>query len=305
MKTKLLKFSAIAIFIGLFTNTNSIAQDNEAKNFKMLYQFSTIKQADNSRLLEISFIARHKKNRKNKIPVFNAEINFYNTSKEEDILLGTAKTNKKGYARLTLPENQVYTTDAEGYINLKAVFNKTTAIKSYKKSIAVKDLILDFNLEEIDSVKTVLLKAYTIDSLHTKIPISNIDVVFSVGGMISNMPIEKATVVDGEYTFEFPSNIHGDVNENVDVFVTIEDHDDFGNVIKKQNVKWGMFNHQATKKANTLWSKAAPIWMYVVLSILLIGVWANYVYSILNLFKIKKEGKELELELELESKTQE
>ena len=77
MKTKLFKFSIIAVLIGLFTNTNCIAQDNEAKNFKMLYKFNTIKQADNTRLLEVSFIARHKKDRKNKVPVYEAEINFF------------------------------------------------------------------------------------------------------------------------------------------------------------------------------------------------------------------------------------
>ena len=48
---------------------------------------------------------------------------------------------------------------------------------------------------------------------------------------------------------------------------------------------------------NTLWSKAAPIWMYVVLTILLVGVWANYVYTVIHLFKINKEGKELELRI--------
>ncbi len=47
--------------------------------------------------------------------------------------------------------------------------------------------------------------------------------------------------------------------------------------------------------SNTLWSEAAPIWMYIVLTILLVGVWANYAYTIKNLFSISKEGKELEM----------
>ncbi|MBL4561874.1 MAG: hypothetical protein JKX79_12915, partial [Labilibaculum sp.] len=268
---KLFKFSVIAILIGLFTQTNIIAQDNEVKNFKMLYKFSTTKQADNTRLLEVSFIARHKKNRKNKVPVFEAKINFYNISGEENILLGTVKTDKKGFARLILPKNQSYAKDIDGYINLKAVFEKTEAIKSYKKSVAIKDLILDLSLKEIDSVKTVILKAYTLDSLKTKIPVIEADVIFSIGGMISNMPIEEATIEDGEYKFEFPTNIPGDVNGDIDVFVSIEDHDDFGNVIQKKNVHWGTFNKQLKNDSNTLWSVAAPIWMYIVLSILLIG----------------------------------
>jgi len=298
MKTKLFKFSVIAILIGLFVNTNSVAQDNKAKDFKMLYKFTTTKQADNSRLLEVSFIARHKKNRKNKIPIFDAEINFYNITEGENILLGTAKTNKKGLATLTLSENQSYFTDKDGYINLKAVFEKTAAIKLYEKSISVKDLMLDLNLEEIDSVKTVILKAYTLDSLNTKIPITDAEVIFSIGGMISNMPIEQATIEDGRYEFEFPTNIPGNIDGNLDVFVSVEDHEEFGNVIQKKTINWGNFNKKITKKENTLWSDAAPIWMYIVLTVLLVGVWANYAYTIFNLFKMKKEGKILEENIE-------
>lgn len=293
MITNLFKFSIIAILIGLFTNSNCIAQDNEAKNFKMLYKFYTTKQADNSRLLEVSFIAKHKKDRKNKVPVYEAEINFYNTSEEEDILLGTVKTDKEGFARLTLPENQIYITDVDGYINIKAEFNKTDAIKSYKKSIAVKDLILELNLEELDSIKTATLKAYTLDSLKTEIPITETEVVFSVGGMINNMPIENGTIEDGTYEFEFPTDIPGDVNNNLDILVTIEDHDDFGTVIQQKNVNWGNFKEQIKDDSNTLWSEAAPIWMYVILTILLLGVWIKYIYVIINLFSIRKDGKEL------------
>lgn len=298
MKTKLFKFSVIAILIGLFNNTNSIAQDNEAKNFKMLYKFNTTKQADNTRLLEVSFIARHKKDRKNKVPVYQADINFYNTSDEEDVLLSTVKTDKAGFARLILPANQSYLIDAEGYINFKAEFKKTDAIKRYKKSIAVKDLILDLNLEEIDSVKMAMVKAFTLDSLKTEVPITEAEVIFSVGGMIHNMPIETATIEDGEYEFEFPTDIPGDVNGILNVFVSIEDHDDYGNVIQKKSVNWGVFNKQVKEDSNTLWSEAAPIWMYIVLSILLIGVWANYIYTIKNLFKIKKEEIKPESEIE-------
>jgi len=300
MKTYFTKFSIIAILIGLFVSTNSIAQNDEVKSYKFLYKFNTTKQEDNSRLLEVSFIAQHKKDRKNKVPVFEAEINFYNTTDEDDILLGTVKTDKDGFARLILPESQSYITDIDDYINIKAVFEKTEAIKSYKRSVAIKDIFFDLQLKEIDSVKTAIFKAFTLDSLKIQVPAPEMDVVFSVGGMISKMPIEEATVEDGEYEFEFPTDIRGDAKGNVDVFVFLEDHDDFGNVIHKKNINWGTSLKQNVISENTLWSEAAPLWMYIVLTILLLGVWANYIYSIIHLFKIKKEGKELELATEIE-----
>jgi len=293
------KFSILVVLVGLFTYSTGFAQDeNEVKNFRMLYKLSTLKQADGSRILEVSFIARHKKDRKNKVPVFDAEINFYNETEEDNILLGTVKTDKKGFARLTIPSSQELIYDTEGYINFIAEFEKTDALKRQKKSIAVKELFLDLNLEEIDSVKTVQLKAYTLDSINNQLPITELDAVFSVKGMLSNMPIEEATIEDGEYEFEFPTDISGDAEGIVDVRVFIEDHDDFANVIQEKTVNWGTINEVKSIEENTLWSDAAPIWMYIVLTILLVGIWANFIYTIINLNKIKKEGAELELNTE-------
>jgi hypothetical protein len=305
MKTNFTKFSIIAILIGLFVNTQSFAQDDEnniddVNNYKFVYKFITTKQPDNSRLLEVSFIAQHKEDRKNKVPVFDADINFYNTTDEDDILLGTVKTDKEGFARLVLPETQIYITDEENYINFQAVFKKTEAIKSYKKSLAIKDIFFDLQLEEIDSVKTAIFRAYTLDSLKNEVPAPEMDVVFSVEALLSKMPIEEATVEDGEYEFEFPTDIKGDAEGNFNVFVKLDDHDEFGNVIHKKSVNWGTFTKGNLTTENSLWSEAAPLWMYIVLTILLVGVWANYVYSIMHLFKIRKEGKELELEAEKE-----
>ena len=93
---------------------------------------------------------------------------FINVLEDQEIILGKSKTDKEGIAQLTIPENHVYLTDKEGYINLKAVFEGKGELDSEEDEIAIKDLFLDLNLSEIDSVKTVSLKAFTLDSLHSK-----------------------------------------------------------------------------------------------------------------------------------------
>ena len=143
-----------------------------------------------------------------------------------------------------------------------------------------------------------MVKAFTIDSLGVKIPLEEADLIISVGGMISKMKLEEGTIEEGEFEFEFPTNIPGDENGDIMVYSIIEDNDDFGNLIQQKSINWGTFKTETIKDGNTLWSEAAPIWMYIVLTILLVGVWANYVYTAVNLFQIKKEGKELELENE-------
>jgi hypothetical protein len=297
MKTRLFKYILVITALGLFINPNCFAQKSVLKNYRVRFGLSTTKQADNSRLLEVSFIAANKKDRKDRVPVYDADINFYNVTIEEDFLLGTAKTDKDGTAKLTVPADYKYVTDDEGYINLKAEFEGSKDLKSNDDQIAIKDIFLELNLEEVDSVKTVILNAYSLDSLQTKVPIDETEIIFSVRGMISNMPIKQDYMSDGTFEFEFPENISGDINGNVDVFASILDNDEYGNVIQKKNVNWGV-NKTIIKETNQLWSDVAPIWMYVVLSILLIGVWANYGYTIKNLFSIKKEGKELETKQE-------
>ncbi len=294
MNYRSFQYFVFLIITGLFINNTIFAQEIDLKNYRIRFNLNTVKQADNTRSLEVRFLAANKKNRKDRVPIYEANIGFYNVLSDEEVKLGIAKTNNEGIAKLSIPEDNSYLVDEEGYINFKAVFEGTDGLKSKEDEIAVKDVFLELDLKEIDSVKTVFLNAYSLDSLKTKVPVEELDVIFSVGGMISKMPIEEATIEDGEYEFEFPENIRGNVEGNIDVFVLIEDHDDFANVIKKKTVNWGTFNKITTEETNTLWSDVAPIWMYVVLSILLIGVWTNYVYSIRNLMKIKKEGKEIE-----------
>jgi len=303
MKSNLFKYSYLASFIVvLLFSSKSFAQEEEQKEafdlskYKTVYKFNSFKQADNSRLLEVSLIVQNKKDRKDKIPVFEADINFYNILDDEEVLLGTAKTSQEGIAQFIAPASQNYLLDEEGYIHLIARFEGTKELKGKEKDITVKDLNLELELTEIDSVKTVLVKAFTIDSVGVETPLEEADIIISVKSMLNNMPIEEGTIEDGEFEYEFPTDIPGDDDGDLTVMISIEDHDDFGNLVQEKSAKWG--NHLKTpvkKVKNTLWSESAPLWMYIVLTILLVGVWANYIYTIVNLFRIKKEGIQLEL----------
>jgi hypothetical protein len=300
MKSNLFKYIQITVFIAtLLYNYNSRAQEKDARNYNMSFEFKTVKQHDNSRLLEASFMGKNTEDRKDIIPMFNAEIKFFNVLNSEEVLLGSSKTTQAGIAQITLPENQKYLTDENGNINLLARFEGNENVEESSAELVVRNIYLELNLEEIDSVKTVLVTAFTIDELGDKIPLEEeIDIVLYVQGMLSKMKIAEGSISEGAYEFEFPTDLPGDANGDLTVFSIIEGHEEFGTVIQKSNIKWGVFQKQIKKTKNTLWSSAAPIWMYVVLTILLVGVWANYIYTIINLFKIRKEGQDLELETE-------
>lgn len=112
---------------------------------------------------------------------------------------------------------------------------------------------------------------------------------FFVGGMLSKLKIEEGTIEQGTYEFEYTQDLPGDKNGNLTVFAMLEDDENYANVMQSKSAKFGTPIAVTKVTNNQLWSNAAPIWMYVVLSILLIGVWLNFLYTILNLIKIKKE----------------
>ncbi len=299
MKSNLFKYTLITSFIVTFLfSMNGFSQELDASNYKLRFSIKTIKQFDNSRLLEVSFIGQNKKDRKDIVPVANAEIKFFNILNEEEILLGTSKTSNEGTAQLIIPENYNYLTEEEGNINFLARFEATDTMDEEETEVIVKNIHLELDLKEIDSVKTVFVKAFTIDSLGEETSVEEVDIIISIEGMLSKMKLTEGTIENGEFEFEFPTDIPGDVNGNLTVFSIISDNDEFGNVVQKKTINWGTFNKINVEKKNTLWSDYAPIWMYIVLTILLGGVWINYIYSIVNLFKIRKEGLELEMKKE-------
>lgn len=297
MKSYLYKCALITSFIAVLSLVNtSIAQETDASDYRMLFKFHTVKQSDNSRLLEVSFIGMNKKNKRDKLPVYDAEIKFFNRLDEQEVLLGASKTSKEGIAQLSFKEDHSFLTDTDGTINFIARFEGTDGIDEQEEELRVKDLHLELNLKEVDSTRVVQVYAFTKDSLGNKNPVSETDVVISVGSMLAKMKLEESTIEGGTFEFEFPEGIPGDVDGNVSIYSIIEDHDDFGNVTKMKTINWGILNKQPKEHANMLWTHAAPLWMYIVLTIMLVGVWVNYVYTIFHLIKLKKEGDIINLE---------
>lgn len=285
------------LIVVIFFGNNSIAQEKDSifdlKNYRTSFSFKTVKQGDNSRLVEAEFLAKNKKDRKDKLPIYDAEIKFYN----DETLLGSAKTSKDGIASLIVPKGHTYVTNEEGNITLKAVFEGTDGLDEEEDEVTIKDIFLKLDLQEIDSVKTVKVNAYSIDSLGTEQPVEEATVGFFIQGMLSKMKIEEGDISDGEYEFEMLTKVPGDTIGNITIYAMIHDSDEYGNVSQNQTINWGagQVNDDTSGNGNKLWSEAAPIWMYVVLTILLLGVWINYLYTIIHLFEIKKEGKELEI----------
>jgi len=294
MKINQLKLFISAIILIVISTDKSLAQGFNADNYKIFYNFKTVKQIDNKRLFEVSFVTQNAEDKLDEMPVFKAEIKFLNVLGEQEVLLGSVLTSKEGIAQLILPENQTYLKDSDGRITVRAKFEATDALEEQLEEISFKDLTLEFGITEIDSVRTISVNAYTLDNNGESIPVEAADIAFYVQGMLSKLKIEEGAIEQGVYEFEYVNQIPGDDKGNLTFYAMIEESDDFANVIQMKKAKFGTIIEKNKMDKNALWADAAPIWMYIVLSILLIGVYSNFAYSIVNLFKIRNEKVEPE-----------
>ena len=112
--------------------------------------------------------------------------------------------------------------------------------------------------------------------------------------MFSLLPVTDGIFGDdGTLKIEFPSDIPGDLDGNLTIVAKLDEHPTFSNVEKRATSKWGVQSrYQEPTTHRALWTKGAPTWMIIALTIMLAGVWGHYMYAIICLIRIKKSAKE-------------
>jgi hypothetical protein len=294
MKDKKIIVKSLLVFLlclGSFTMYTLNAQESDADNYRTLFYFTTTKNADQTRVLKVEFLARNKENRKDKVAVPAAPIQFYNILEDEEVLLGESSTNKQGIAELALSADQKYLADEEGYITFLALFEGTDALDEEEEELMIKDLHLGLKLMDDEGERSALVTAYTLDSIGEEVPVEELNIIVGVESLLSLMPLTEDYLEEGEYEMEIPGDIPGDHDGNLVFKVKVDESDDYGTVFASQTIDWGLRKETSQVQKNQLWTTAAPMWMYIVLTILLLGVWANFAYTVVNLRKIKKMGK--------------
>ena len=164
MKTEIKYIIEIFLILGflLGNSSNIIGQEAfELSNYRVRFTFNTSKDTDNNRQLELIYLATNKKDRKDRLPITEAPIQFLHKANDSTFIIGEVLTDKNGVAKLTIPKTVNLIADEEGYYNFTAAFKGTKALKRQKKSLAVKELNLDLNLIERDSSQFVSVKAAT------------------------------------------------------------------------------------------------------------------------------------------------
>lgn len=271
--------------------TTIVTSQLAAQNIASSLELKQLKSSDESRMLSVKLSGESEEGA---VPVFEAKIDFTSVADGKSASLGTASTDKEGKATLRLEKGTNFLKNKDGVSEIKATFNGTGKLTGSEASVKFKELNLQISLSEKDSSNIVQVHAVSIGPKGESILLKETNLNIYVQGLYSRLKIGECFVDAGEGSFAFPKNIPGDENGNLKIFVRLEENDVYGEVEKVEKAKWGNHRSGFIEQTRSLWTSGAPIWMITTLIILLAGVWSHYMYAIIQLIKIRKEGKKLE-----------
>jgi hypothetical protein len=224
----------------------------------------------------------------------NAVIAFTAIGDKTTINLGQAKTDDDGNAVLKISLSAGIPKDKEGKTTYTARFDGKGKFLSCSENFIAKFARINVNFSKEDSLRLVIITATQIDKKGEIVPVQKQKVTAYVPRLFNLLKIGEAELDEsGKAKVEYPGKLVGDSLGNITVIVKIEESDLFGNIQGQSSISWGIPKqyYLAEKPTRELWTPVAPIWMIVTLIIMLAGVWAHYVYAVVQLVIIKKLSK--------------
>jgi len=224
----------------------------------------------------------------------NAVIEFSASGDKKTQNLGQAKANEEGNAVLKLPIAKGIPRDKDGKTTYTAKFNGKGQYQPALGTFTAKFARITVNFSKEDSLRFILVTATQIDHNGAVKPIQKEKVVVYIPRLFNLLKIGETDLdIAGKGKVEYPGKLVGDSLGNIIVIAKIEENDVFGNVQGQSSISWGIPKqyYLAEKPTRELWTPIAPIWMIVTLIIMLTGVWAHYIYAVIQLIKIKQISK--------------
>jgi hypothetical protein len=223
----------------------------------------------------------------------NAVVEFSASDGTLTTILGTAKSSQEGIAVFKCPVANL-PADKEGMVTYTAKFAGNAKYPGADASFVAKPakIKLFFSIE--DSLRIMKVTATQKNEKGEDVAVPSETVLVYIPRMFSLLKIgEIALDESGTGTLEFPKEIVGDTLGNLVVLARIEEHDKFGFVQGQNVINWGVHKqyYKAEVPSRELWTPIAPMWMIITLIIMLVGVWAHYVYAVYELVMIKRLSK--------------
>lgn len=126
------------------------------------------------------------------------------------------------------------------------------------------------------------------------VPAEAVELYFYVKRTFSNLPIGdifNETDENGEVTIQFPEDLPGDEEGNVEIMVKIQDSDVFNDQTLTLSRRWGVpVEWDPGDEKRSLWAAAAnaPLPLVIIVSSLIIVIWYVICYILYSLYKMSR-----------------
>ncbi len=278
-------FAVILMGFGLMTTPDSQAKTNAKERVRMKLYYS--KNDAGERMFSIALTAGSGKDMHG---VKNAEVMLTSVLEDSTYVLATVETDTLGEVKLFLSEDYALPMDEDGISTIEAIYEGNDVYRSASNDIEISDLKLEFSFDVIDSVKYLKVHANRIDGEGNLVPVEELDINIGVQRLFSILPMDEVTTdEDGIGELEITDELPGDAEGTLTFVARLEDHDEFGTVVKSASQAWGApVSYEVHPLPRQLFTDEAPLWMIASVCIILLGAWYHFFLSISKLVKLKK-----------------
>ncbi|MCB9299994.1 MAG: hypothetical protein H6566_05045 [Lewinellaceae bacterium] len=287
--SKIIKLSWLLLLLGalgLLPNT-LIAQDEEGEEeveqVRSRASLSCVQKNDG--VLDLKALIRAKiDDRYTGLP--GLEVEFFTTTDTSETSLGKATTDEKGIATFTTNAKEM-PRDTGNRMAFYASFEGNEEYSGSDADITLKPASFALEALEEDSSYSIQLTLMSGDE-----PVAEEDVSLFVKRLFFPLKVgEGSTDEDGMATIDFPTDLPGDAEGNLNIFARLEDSDDYGTVEASVTKAWGIpVSDRLEDQPRALWSPNPPLWMLLTFLVLMVTVWGHYIVIVYKLFQVKKEG---------------
>lgn len=274
----------------------SLLQDKEKAQVRIGLNYFKI--ANDSSYLTVRVLTRQDRQY---VPVPGVIINLFLNEETRSGMMGNITTDENGQGTFILPPKFYDASDTLTSLEFFARLKNDPNYEDKTTTLEIKDAEMAVSFDALgDSLKQITVKLMERDSAGQQIPVESADIKFYVKRLFGLLPVgedNNFTDEQGEVTINFPNDLGGGSQGDLEVIIKLEDDDDFGNIIVSKTLPWGtklLTNREKFDQRN-MWSARdkTPYYMLIWPNLILLAVWGVIFYLILQLVKINKIGKKI------------
>ena len=275
----------------------SAIANNQPEKIKPRVRLNFTNHIGNRAIVEAS--AYYKLNKK-KTYCVGATVGFY-TDEDYENLQSKAIVNESGNAILELNNKDLLQfEDSTNQFHFYARLEEDSSFKARKADLKILNAYIEVKFNKKDTLSMISARFIGRDKdSSTMNPQKKVPVRFFVERVFSPLTIGDEftyTDDDGYAETRFPNDIPGDEHGNLNVIIKVEEDDNYGTVVIKQTINWGLPTqiHNPVGEGSLIGNRDnAPWFMIIGINAMLLAVWGYLFYIVAGLLKIKKLGNKI------------